>query len=233
MPVFLLSDTQLIFPDPALAHPDGVLALGGDLSPHRLVLAYRKGIFPWFNEGEPLLWWSPDPRFVLFPAELKVAKSMRPYFNQQKFQVTYDRAFEAVIQACAEDRKNQTGTWISHEMIEAYTQLHLLGVAHSVEVWGDGQLAGGLYGIALGKVFFGESMFSRQSNASKFGFITLIRELQHKGFMLIDCQQETRHLGSLGARAIPRAQFLHLLKRNETLADGEGSWREWVSEKSV
>ncbi|HMQ50426.1 MAG TPA: leucyl/phenylalanyl-tRNA--protein transferase [Saprospiraceae bacterium] len=230
MPVFLLSDTKIIFPDPALAHPDGVLAVGGDLSPHRLKLAYRKGIFPWFNEGEPLLWWSPDPRFVLFPSELKVAKSMRPYFNQKKFSVTYDRSFEAVMFACAEDRKAQTGTWITHEMIDAYTRLHVLGYAHSVEVWQEAQLVGGLYGIAMGKVFFGESMFARQSNASKFGFITLVQELQNRGFTLIDCQQETRHLASLGARPIPRVQFLDLLRKNESIPDGEGYWKEWVGE---
>ncbi len=216
MPIYLLPEDELIFPDPAWADPNGILAVGGDLSPERLLLAYQNGIFPWYNAGEPILWWSPDPRLVLFPSELKVSKSMRPYFNQKKFEVSFDRDFRAVIQACRENnRKGQGGgTWITREMLEAYSRLHELGYAHSAEVWQDGELAGGLYGLAIGKIFFGESMFTRVSNASKFGFISLVRRLEKQGFRLIDCQQETRHLKSLGARSISREKFVAYLKEN-------------------
>lgn len=227
MPVFLLSDNSYDFPPPEMATPDGVLAAGGDLSAGRLLEAYRQGIFPWFTDNEPILWWSPDPRFVLFPDELKVSKSMRPYFNQRKFRVTYDRAFEAVMRHCRQPRPGQWGaaTWITEDMIAAYVQLYQLGYAHSVEVWdGKGQLAGGLYGVALGKCFFGESMFTKVSNASKFGFITLVRQLDQRGFGLIDCQQPTRHLSSLGARAIPRSEFLQWLKKNEKEPSLTGDW---------
>ena len=181
---------------------DGILAVGGDLSTARLLEAYRNGIFPWFNPDDPILWWSPDPRFVLFPEELRVTKSMRPYFNQEKFQLTCDREFVAVMKACGEvPRKGQTGgTWISKAMIEAYTTLHHLGYAHSVEVWEEGQLVGGLYGIGLGRCFFGESMFTTVSNASKFGFISLVRKLEEQGYWLVDCQQQTRHLASNGSQ---------------------------------
>jgi leucyl/phenylalanyl-tRNA--protein transferase len=229
MPLFLLSDEELSFPPASLAPPEGLLALGGDLSPERLLLAYRHGIFPWYNEDEPILWWSPDPRFVLFPSELKVSKSMRPYFNQGKFTVTYDRCFEEVMHSCGEiNRKGQDGTWISPDMIEAYTRLHSQGFAHSVEVWQQGTLVGGLYGIALGKVFFGESMFAHVSNASKFGFISLVRQLESNGFQLIDCQQQTQHLGSLGARPIQRREFLHLLTRLiGEYPDSAESWQGW------
>jgi leucyl/phenylalanyl-tRNA--protein transferase len=229
MPIIWLNEKHYGFPDPALAGPDGLLAAGGDLSPERLLLAYRMGLFPWFNPDEPILWWSPDPRFVLFPQELKVAKSMRPYFNQNKFEVTLDRAFEAVMRGCQGERPGQWGgTWITQNMIDAYCLLHRLGFAHSVEVWQNGALVGGLYGVSLGKIFFGESMFAKVSNASKFGFITLVRRLDTLGFRLIDCQQQTRHLGSLGARLVPRASFLQWLKENEDEKTLAGSWSEFI-----
>lgn len=225
MPVFWLSNENHHFPPPELAVEEGILAVGGDLSPERLLTAYRMGIFPWFNEGEPITWWSPDPRMVLFPAELKVAKSMRPYFNQQKFQVTFDQAFKSVMTNCQEPRKKQWfGTWITPEMLEAYCQLHEMGYAHSVEVWKEGEMVGGLYGLAIGKCFFGESMFSKTANASKFGFIHLVRKLETLGFWLVDCQQQTRHLGSLGARSISRKDFLAILKKNELETAEDGHW---------
>lgn len=228
MPVFWLSEDHNVFPDPELANEDGVLAVGGDLSPERLLTAYQMGIFPWFNEGDPILWWSPDPRFVLFPDKLKVAKSMRPYFNQRKFDYTLDKDFRAVIHQCqTQRRKGQYGgTWITEEMLEAYCRLHQLGYAHSVEVWQKDELVGGLYGISLGKIFFGESMFTHVSNASKFGFISLVRLLKKLDFQLIDCQQETRHLESLGAENIARETFLDYLEKNKKEPALRGSWSE-------
>jgi len=214
--MYWLPPDEIVFPPATATNPDGILAIGGDLSPERLLLAYSKGIFPWYNPGEVIMWWCPDPRFVLYPADLKVHKSMRSYFNQNKYQVTYNQQFEGVMRACAEARPGQEfGTWISEEMIEGYVALHELGFAHSVEVWDGEALVGGLYGIAIGKVFFGESMFQKKSNASKFGFISLVRRLTELGFELIDCQQETSHLGSLGAVAIDRMEFLGILARNE------------------
>lgn len=227
MPIFWLDDKELVFPHPSLADTSGVLALGGDLRPERLLLAYQNGIFPWFNPGEEIMWWSPDPRFVLFPEELKVSRSMRPYFNRPKFGLTFDKDFAGVMQACQTvDRRQQGqyGTWITDSMLEAYVHLHELGYAHSVEVWEGQELVGGLYGVALGKVFFGESMFTKRSNASKFGFISLVHRLREKQFRLIDCQQETRHLGSLGARSIARGQFLEHLELNKRVETDRGSW---------
>lgn len=217
MPVFWLDEKELLFPHPSLADPTGVLAIGGDLSPERLLLAYQNGIFPWYNPGEEIMWWSPDPRFVLFPEELKVSRSMRPYFNQQKFTVSFDQCFAKVMKACQvvdRRRQGQFGTWITSDMLTAYSHLHELGYAHSVEVWKGEELAGGLYGIALGKVFFGESMFARENNASKFGFISLVQRLTREGYWLIDCQQRTKHLASLGARSISRTKFLEWLEKN-------------------
>lgn len=231
MPLFWLSSDDLTFPPVHLAEPDGLLAIGGDLSTIRLLRAYSEGIFPWFGEGDPYLWWSPDPRFVLFPEELKVSKSMRSYFNQKKFRVTYDVDFGAVIEGCrASFRKGQGGgTWITEDMLAAYKTLHEAGYAHSVEVWDGDTLVGGLYGISLGNIFFGESMFARVSNASKFGFISMVLALREKGFALIDCQQETTHLASLGARAIPREIFLEYLQQNNRHDTVVGNWGIWLA----
>lgn len=230
MAIYLLSEDELAFPNPRMATSQGILALGGDLSPERLILAYQHGIFPWFNPDEPILWWSPDPRFVLFPEELKVSKSMRPYFNQKKFDVTFDRHFEEVMRNCQNaSRKGQMGeTWITEDMIEAYVRLYDMGLAHSVEVWKGDEIVGGLYGIALGKCFFGESMFTKVSNASKFGFISLVRKLREKSYWLVDCQQQTRHLGSMGARSIPREEFLTILDKNLVQSTHKGHWIDWA-----
>lgn len=231
MPIFRLKENELSFPHPSLANQEGILAIGGDLSTDRLLLAYEYGIFPWYNEGEPILWWSPDPRFVLFPENLKVSKSMRPYFNQKKFSVTYDQAFSFVIKSCAEvSRDGQRGTWITSEIQEAYTHLHELGYAHSVEVWEGNDIVGGLYGISIGAVFFGESMFTTKSNASKFGFIHLVRDLKSQGYQLIDCQQQTRHLGSLGAQTITRAHFMELLKKWTLMPSKIGNWQRLLKQ---
>jgi len=200
---------KLEFPDISQATDDGLLAIGGDLSPERLLLAYQKGIFPWFEASQPIIWWSPDPRMVLLPEELKVSKSMKKLLRQSEFEVTINKAFKEVITECAQaERQDQQGTWITKEMIEAYYRLHVLGHAKSVEVWKDGNLVGGLYGIDLGTVFCGESMFAKVSNASKYGFISFLQETDYK---LIDCQVYTEHLASLGARQIPREEFLNFL----------------------
>lgn len=195
----------------ALRQPNGLLAAGGDLSPERLIDAYSHGIFPWFNEGEPILWWSPSPRMVLFPHELKVSRSLKKTIRNRAYEVRLDSAFTQVMQACAQPRKDQAGTWINPAMIAAYSQLHGLGIAHSSEIWVDGELVGGLYGIALGRMFYGESMFSNMTDASKIAFVHLVWQLRRWGFGLIDCQMKTSHLASLGAREIPRADFVHRL----------------------
>ncbi len=201
------------FPDPAYAEqePDGLLAVGGDLTPTRLLNAYRRGIFPWFGEHDPILWWSPDPRMVLFPSRLKVSRSLGKTLRRRKFTVTFDLAFAHVIRACAAPRKDQPDTWISEEMILAYEQLHHQGVAHSAEAWQGDELAGGLYGIALGRIFFGESMFSDVSDASKVAFVGLVDRLQQSRYELIDCQVYTQHLETLGAELIPRSRFQDLI----------------------
>jgi len=212
---FALPDDVDVFPHPLLSDEDGFLAVGEVLSVSKVLLAYQFGIFPWYNEGDPVLWWFTDPRFVLFPENLKIHKSMRSYLNQNKFQVTFDTHFAEVMQSCKDvGRKGQHGTWISDEMQDIYNQLHHNGYAHSVEVWNDDQLVGGLYGLALGKIFYGESMFSFESNASKFGFIKLVQWLKEKGYELIDCQQETQHLSTLGAELIEGYTFYNLLKKN-------------------
>ncbi len=211
MSIFLLSD-EISFPPPEHAEEDGVLAIGGDLSQERLLKAYSMGIFPWYSEDSPILWWSPDPRLVLFPEELRVSRSLRQCMRKALYTVTMNRAFEQVMRSCAEiSRKEQSGTWITEEMIRAYTGLHRSGHAHSVEAWHNGELAGGLYGIIMGKIFFGESMFSKMSNASKVAFVTFIEQLKQKGVRLIDCQVRTEHLVNLGAREIPRREFLKVL----------------------
>lgn len=213
MPVFKLTRT-LAFPPPDLAEPDGLLAVGGDLSESRLLLAYSMGIFPWYSEGYPLLWWSPSPRLVLIPEELKVSRSLRQVIRKGVFTVTMDTAFEQVIGQCAEiSRKREKGTWITDAMREAYIRLHRSGYAHSVESWQEGELAGGLYGISLGSAFFGESMFARKSNASKVALAALVRYLAERGCTLIDCQVTTEHLLSLGAREVPRPEFLLMLQK--------------------
>lgn len=207
-----LDPDDLWFPPVSTALPDGLLAMGGDLRPERLLAAYRLGIFPWFNEDDPVLWWSPDPRFVLFPEQLKVSKSMQQVFRKGVFEFRADTAFRDVIGHCAGvKRAGQPGTWITAGIIEAYTRLHELGYAHSAECWQDGRLVGGLYGIRLGRVFFGESMFSTVSNASKFAFIRWVQYLQAQGVVLIDCQMHTAHLESLGAGMIGREEFGQLL----------------------
>ncbi|MDX9951109.1 MAG: leucyl/phenylalanyl-tRNA--protein transferase [Methylophilaceae bacterium] len=205
---------DLTFPpvEQALDDPNGLLAIGGDLSPQRLLAAYRHGIFPWFSTGQPILWWSPAPRMVLYPQELNISRSMRKRLKQQDYEVRYNTAFREVMQACAETvRPDQDGTWITGPMIEAYATLQELGHALSAETWIDGQLAGGLYGVRIGRMFFGESMFHRVSNASKIAFIHLVQELQRQGCGLIDCQMHTSHLASLGAREIPRREFCRQL----------------------
>jgi leucyl/phenylalanyl-tRNA--protein transferase len=209
----------------ALQEPNGLLAAGGDLSPERLLLAYRHGIFPWFSEGQPILWWSPDPRMVLFPQELKVSRSLAKTLRKRPFEVRMDTAFSAVMQCCAEPRRGQPGTWISPAMIAAYTRLHELGIAHSVEAWQGDELVGGLYGIALGRMFYGESMFSRATDASKIAFVHLVRQLERWGFGMIDCQMKTAHLASLGAREIPREEFAHRLGELVNYPDHPGHWQ--------
>ncbi len=207
---FLPND--LFFPPVNSADEEGIVAIGGDLSPQRLLLAYRSGIFPWFNEDEPIIWWSPNPRFVLFPQKLKVSKSMQTVLNNGKFRFTINRNFLQVIKNCKTvSRKNQEGTWIHSTIVDAYTKLHELGYVHSAECWLDGELVGGLYGVRIGNIFFGESMFSKVSNASKFAFIKYVQQLQRENVQLIDCQIYTSHLESLGAEMIERDLFINII----------------------
>lgn len=207
----LLTD-QLFFPPINSANPDGVLAVGGDLLPERLILAYKSGIFPWFNPGEPIIWWSPNPRMVLFLDELVVSKSMRKTINKNVFEITFNQDFRGVISHCQKiKRYGQRGTWITNDMIEAYCKLNEMGVAKSVEVWKNKELVGGLYGIDLGNIFCGESMFSKVSNASKIAFIALVNQLKMDNYLLLDCQVYNEHLESLGCREIERDAFLKIL----------------------
>jgi leucyl/phenylalanyl-tRNA--protein transferase len=209
----------------ALRDPNGLLAAGGDLSPERLIDAYARGIFPWFGEDDPLLWWSPDPRMVLYVRELHVSRSLRRVVQSGRFEVTLDRAFREVMAGCAEPRRGQEGTWITPEMTEAYERLAALGYAHSVEAWEGGALAGGLYGVAVGRMFFGESMFARASDASKVAFVHLVRQLERWNMPLIDCQMSTPHLASLGARDIRRADFVREVRRLVRQPAVEAPWR--------
>ena len=209
----------------ALRDPNGLLAAGGDLSPQRLLAAYRQGIFPWYSAGEPILWWSPDPRMVLFPEALKISRSLAKTLRNADYQVKLDTAFDAVIAACAATpRPGQHGTWITAEMKIAYRRLHALGYAHSVETWRDGRLIGGLYGVAIGRAFFGESMFSLERDASKIALAHLCRYLCVHNFGMIDCQMETAHLHSLGARPMPREAFLARLASLVAQGDAPGHW---------
>ena len=208
--------TELLeFPPADNANEDGLLAVGGDLSPERLLLAYKSGIFPWFNDDSLILWWSPDPRMILFPQKIKISKSMRQILSGTRFTLTRNKCFKEVMEACAEiERMGQEGTWITNSMKEAYLRLNELGFARSYEVWEDKKLVGGLYGIDLGQVFCGESMFSKANNASKFAFINLARDLEESNYKFIDCQVYTKHLASLGAEEIPRKEFLKLLQNS-------------------
>ncbi len=209
----------------ALAEPNGLLAAGADLSLPRLLEAYRSGIFPWFANDQPILWWSPDPRMVLFPAEMKVSRSLARTMRNTRFELRADTAFDEVIEGCRQPRRGESGTWISAEMAAAYAALHRAGFAHSVEAWLDGDLVGGLYGVALGRAFFGESMFTRVSNASKIALVALARQLEQWGFGVIDCQMNTAHLASFGAREIPRAEFTRRLRELVHYAPVPVPWR--------
>ena len=217
---------EIAFPpvESALDSPNGLLAAGGDLTPQRLLAGYRQGIFPWFTEGEPILWWSPDPRMVLFPAELNISRSLTKTLRNRHYTIRFDTAFDAVMKACAAPRPAQAGTWIGADMCAAYGELHRMGHAHSVETWIDDALVGGLYGVALGHAFFGESMFSHQSDASKLALVALVRHLQHLGFGIIDCQMHTSHLASLGAREVPRRHFSRLLGELVDYPRTPGPW---------
>ena len=209
--MYRLTDA-LLFPSPEQASAEGIVAVGGDLQPERVLLAYRKGIFPWFESDDFLLWWSPDPRMVLFPDQLKISKSMRTVLRKKRFEVTFNKAFDQVVEACAKVKRfGQNGTWITPGLMEVYSTLHTQGHAHSVEVWEEGSLVGGLYGIDLGTVFCGESMFSKSSNASKVALIFLVKELKKNKYELIDCQVPTQHLASMGAEPISRTKFLTFL----------------------
>ncbi len=215
------------FPDVELAlrEPDGLLAIGGDLSIERLLAAYRRGIFPWYSGDQPVLWWSPDPRSVLLPENLRISRSLRKTLKKNPFRVSLDEAFAEVIHACAEPRNDEPGTWITDEMMQAYIRLHEAGHAHSVECWQEDRLVGGLYGVAQGKIFFGESMFARASDASKIAFVYLARQLQRWGFGLIDCQIQSEHLDRFGAENIPRNVFIHSIEHFVAVPDYNGEWK--------
>ena len=224
MPVFALTD-ELVFPDPELAHSSGLLAVGGDLQPERLLLAYSLGIFPWPIPGYPLAWFSPDPRMVLRPAELRVPRSLRSLMRKGDFEIRVDTAFARVAERCAEpDRRREQSTWISPEMLTGYVGLHEMGFAHSFETWRDGELVGGLYGVSLGAGFFGESMYFDVPNASKVAFVSMVQQVQRWGFSLVDCQVHTAHLESLGAVEIPRADFLSDLQSALEEPTRSGPW---------
>jgi len=225
VPIYALPEEH-VFPDPALTDESGILAIGGDLSPRRLLLAYSMGIFPWYSEGQPILWHSPDPRFVLVPEQLNISRSLRRSLRNTDYQCRMDEAFEDVITQCARvPRPGQDGTWITQDMHEAYVTLHELGFAHSVETYLDDELVGGLYGVALGSAFFGESMFALRSDASKVAFVRLVQQLQEWGFELIDSQVYTQHVERLGAREIPRDDYLQRLRQCMGRPTRTGPWK--------
>ena len=209
----------------ALKQPNGLLAAGADLTPGRLIEAYSLGVFPWFNADEPVLWWSPDPRMVLFPAELKIARSLKKVLRNRPYEVRLDTAFSQVMRGCSQPRDGQNGTWISPMMTDAYTRLHEMGVAHSAETWIDGKLAGGLYGVALGRMFYGESMFTEVTDASKIAFVHMVWQLKRWGFGLIDCQMKTTHLETFGAREIPRSDFMRRVSKLIQYSPTPTRWR--------
>ena len=221
---WLERDTPFPAVSSALKHPNGLLAAGGDLSAARLLDGYRRGIFPWFSGGDPILWWSPDPRMVLVPGELKISRSLAKTLRNRSYEVRFDSAFDDTMAGCAAPRKGESGTWITEEMREAYRRLHDLGYAHSAETWMEGKLSGGLYGVAIGQVYFGESMFSREPDASKIALAALVSHLKSENFRLIDCQMRTPHLESLGAREIPRRRFSRLLEELIHYPREPGSW---------
>ncbi len=224
MPVFILSE-KLKFPPPHFAEKEGLLAVGGDLTADRLLLAYRQGIFPWYSGDEPILWWSPDPRLILYPKDLNISKSLNKILRKKMFDITMDRAFERVIRACSNVRiEKGEGTWITDEMLDAYCRLHKMGYAHSVEAWQGETLCGGLYGVSLGKSFFGESMFVKVSNASKAAFVFLVESLDRWGFDLVDCQVKTDHLLRFGAKEVPRRIFLRQLEKSLKKPTKRGKW---------
>lgn len=238
-PFLLNRDNPTAFPDVELAmtDPNGLLAIGGDLDIERLTAAYLNGIFPWYNEGQPIIWWSPNPRAVLFPGKIKISKSLRKSLRKYNYEVTFDKAFIDVINACAVSRRDGLGTWIVSDMKQAYIALHKHGLAHSVEVWQDGELTGGLYGVSLGQAFFGESMFSKRTDTSKIALVYLARQCQQWGFGLIDCQIYSEHLGTLGCEEIPRSQFMQLLDsccgKDYVSKTRQGSWNCTVTRDSL
>lgn len=233
MPVWQL-DERILFPEPRFANPDGLLAIGGDLSPERLILAYCNGIFPWFIEGKDIFWFSPDPRCVLIPEELKVSKSMQQLIKKNAFTVTYDQKFKRVIKSCKTvKRKDQSESWIDKNFIDAYEIMHEKGLAHSVEVFENKKLVGGLYGVSIGSCFFGESMFSKVSNASKYGFIFLVKALQKRNFTMIDCQVYNDHLATLGAKNMERNTFLKLLKKGLQGKTLNGNWNDVLTNEKI
>jgi leucyl/phenylalanyl-tRNA--protein transferase len=227
LPILDPQNPDQTFPalDTALTDPDGLLAAGGCLSSQRIINAYKQGIFPWYSPGEPILWWSPNPRLVLIPENLYISRSLRKTIRKGTFSLTYDQSFAQVMQYCAAPREEDAGTWITEEMYQAYTQLHQQGIAHSVEAWFDDELVGGLYGIAIGQVFFGESMFHKKTNASKVAFCYLVQQLSEWGYQLIDCQVHTQHLSSLGAEEINRTNFSSLIKQYCSTQPDDKAWK--------
>ena len=224
---YLQEDERIEFPDPESANPSGILCTGANLSPGVLLSAYSQGIFPWFSEDEPILWWSPDPRFVLFPGEIRVSESMKRLLRKGGFSLTLDTDFRGVVKACSSvPRRGQDGTWITRDMVDSYLRLHELGYAHSVEAWRSGELAGGLYGVSLGRLFCGESMFSRVPNASKAALIALAWRLSDEGFPVIDSQVRTDHVASMGGREISRSEYLGLVRRSLGLPGLRGNWKD-------